>query len=140
MKVCAMLSDVLRALLSRPATQRYPFRRRLPPPRLRGRLRWWRERCSGCGLCVMDCPAGALRLYTLDKATRRFVLRYHLERCTFCGQCVQSCNYDALELADDWELASSDRRSFTSFQGEQADVDRVLDQHAQADAPRPGRR
>ena len=123
MRIGAMLGDLARSLLRRPATRRYPFERPATPERLRGALRWSPERCTGCGVCVRDCPAGAIELIVLDKARKRFVLRYHVDRCTFCAQCARTCNFGCLELSSDrWELAAADRQSFTTCYGDAADV------------------
>jgi NAD(P)H-quinone oxidoreductase subunit I len=83
MKLSAMLGDVLRSLFRRPATERYPFERHPTPPRLRGALHWNPDKCTGCCLCVKDCPANAIEIITIDKANKRFVLRYHADRCTY---------------------------------------------------------
>jgi formate hydrogenlyase subunit 6/NADH:ubiquinone oxidoreductase subunit I len=107
MRIGTMLGDIIRSLVHRPATRRYPFERPPTPERLRGALRWDPARCTGCSMCAKDCPANAIELITLDKAKKRFVLRYHVDRCTFCAQCVQTCNFGCLELSNDrWELAA----------------------------------
>jgi formate hydrogenlyase subunit 6/NADH:ubiquinone oxidoreductase subunit I len=122
-----MLGDLVRSLFVRPITRRYPRDRPAVPERLRSALRWNPARCTGCGMCVRDCPANAIELITLDKASKRFVLRYHLDRCTFCGQCVQTCNFGCLELANDrWELAALSKEPFTVHYGDDADIQAVL--------------
>jgi formate hydrogenlyase subunit 6/NADH:ubiquinone oxidoreductase subunit I len=138
MKIGVMLSDLARSLLRRPVTRRYPFERSATPARLRGALRWNPARCTGCGMCVKDCPANAIELITLDKASKRFVLRYHLDRCTFCAQCVRTCNFDCLELSNDrWELAALNKAPFTIDYGDEADIQALLEQRAQRDAQKP---
>lgn len=123
MKPGVMLRDVLRSATERPATQRYPFERRPAPIRLRGMLRWDPARCTGCALCVKDCPAEAIELITLDKQAKRFVLRYYADRCTFCGQCAYSCRFDCLELTgDEWELADSDLANLEVIYGREEDI------------------
>jgi NAD(P)H-quinone oxidoreductase subunit I len=110
MKLGAMLGEVGRSLLRRPATEQYPAERRPTPERFRGPLTWERERCTGCNLCVMDCPAHAIEIETIDKKAKRFVFTYHLDRCAYCGQCTHSCNQGALRMrSDGWELATADR-------------------------------
>jgi formate hydrogenlyase subunit 6/NADH:ubiquinone oxidoreductase subunit I len=123
MRIAVMLSDVVRSLFRRPATRRYPFERAATPERLRSALRWDPARCTGCGMCVKDCPASALELITLDKASKRFVLRYHMDRCTFCAQCVRTCNFGCLELASDrWELAGARKEPFTISYGDDSEI------------------
>jgi len=127
MKLGLMLGDVLGALFRRPATERYPFARLPGPDRLRGPVQWDRLNCTGCGVCVLDCPANALQLVTLDKTSKRFVLDYHLERCTFCSQCVESCKHAALWMSNvGWELATPDVAGLVMHYGEPEDVRRVL--------------
>ena len=122
MRMGTMLADVLRSLLRRPSTERYPFERRSAPPRLRGALRFDPQACTGCALCVMDCPALAIELLTVDKAAKRFALRYHVDRCTFCAQCVQSCKHGCLSLdSEQWELAARDLEPFARDLGNEPD-------------------
>jgi NAD(P)H-quinone oxidoreductase subunit I len=138
MKIGTMLSDILRSLFRRTATRRYPFERTPPSVQLRGALRWDSARCTGCNMCARDCPAQAIELITLDKATKRFVLHYQLDRCTFCAQCVRTCNFGCLALANDhWELAAWTREPFTVYYGDDANVNAVLATVAGADTPAP---
>jgi formate hydrogenlyase subunit 6/NADH:ubiquinone oxidoreductase subunit I len=140
MRIGTMLGDLARSLFRRPATRRYPRERPAVSERLRGALRWNPARCTGCGMCVRDCPANAIELITLDKASKRFVLRYHLDRCTFCGQCVQTCNFGCLELANDrWELAALSTEPFTVHYGDETDIQTVLAGGARTDDRTPER-
>ena len=126
-KLGALLKDVLRSLFERPATERYPSERRRPPARLRGALHWNPEKCTGCGLCVKDCPANAIEVITINKANKRFVMRYHADRCTFCAQCVQNCRFKCLAMTpDEWELAALKKEPFTVCYGDKTDVDSFL--------------
>ncbi|MEA4906934.1 MAG: 4Fe-4S binding protein [Chloroflexi bacterium] len=133
MKIGAMLGDVVRSLFSKPVTERYPFERKPAPERLRGKLYWDPSKCTGCQLCVKDCPSNALELVVLDKVNKRFVLRYHVDRCTYCAQCVQNCRFNCLNMSnEDWELAALNKEPFTVFYGKDEDVDFLLARAAQA--------
>jgi len=128
MKIGVMVGDVFRSLFLRPATRQYPFVRKEAPKSLRGKLHWDQEKCTGCLLCVKDCPAEAIEVIMVDKVNKRFVTRYHLDRCTFCSQCVISCRQNALEMSnDEWELASANKASFNLIYGDEADVKRLVD-------------
>jgi formate hydrogenlyase subunit 6/NADH:ubiquinone oxidoreductase subunit I len=127
MKIGTMLGDVVKSFFQAPVTERYPFERREAPERLRGKLVWDSEQCTGCGLCAKDCPASAIEVIVLDKAAKRFVLLYHVDRCTFCAQCVQSCRQGCLAMSSDqWELAAFDKGAFGLYYGDAEDVEAVL--------------
>lgn len=135
MKIGSMLGDIVRSLFKKPVTELYPFERRPAPKNFRGKLYWQPEKCSGCQLCVKDCPSDALELVVLDKVNKRFVMRYHIDRCTFCNQCVKSCRFDCLSLSEDeWELAALSKEPFTIQYGRDEDVEFLLERAAQPDA------
>jgi formate hydrogenlyase subunit 6/NADH:ubiquinone oxidoreductase subunit I len=139
MKFSTMLKDVLRSLWQRPITEKYPFEKRPAPERLRGKLHYDPEKCTGCCLCSMECPADALELITLDKKEKRFVLRYHVDRCTYCAQCVQNCRFACLEMSpEEWELAATSKEPFTIYYGDEADVTTVMGKLAETD-PEPAK-
>ncbi|HUF39671.1 MAG TPA: 4Fe-4S binding protein [Anaerolineales bacterium] len=136
MRIGTMLRDVIRSIFQRPATDRYPYERRPPPERLRGKLVWDPAKCTGCCLCGKECPSNSLELITLDKANKRFVMRYHVDRCAFCEQCVLNCRFGCLEMSNEaWELASLDKAAFTVHYGDETDVESVLEKLAQGDGP-----
>ncbi len=136
----AMLGDIVHSLFISPATEFYPFVRNPDPDRLRGKLIWNPEKCSGCQLCVKDCPSDALELIVLDKAIKRFVMRYHADRCTFCAQCVESCRLKCVSMSNEqWELASLTKEPFTVYYGREDDVRNLLARIAQESAESTGR-
>jgi len=67
-------------------------------------------------LCALACPellivVGSER----NEQTRRKELTtftYDLSRCMFCGLCEDACPVDALELTQDFELASYTRQGW----------------------------
>jgi NAD(P)H-quinone oxidoreductase subunit I len=127
MRLATMLRDVVRALVRRPATQRYPSERRPRAERFRGALTFDPSRCTGCCLCEKDCPANAIELIMVDRANKRFVLTYDMDRCAYCAQCVQSCRFGCLAMSNDrWELAALRKEPFVVHYGRDADVDAVL--------------
>ena len=132
MRIGAMLGDISRSLFKRPVTELYPFERRPAPERLRGQLTFDPAKCTGCKICVRDCPAEAIEIIVVDKATKRFVMNFHTDRCTYCAQCVVSCNFDSLGMASDrWELAGLARDGFAVSYGREEDL-RALAEKAAA--------
>jgi formate hydrogenlyase subunit 6/NADH:ubiquinone oxidoreductase subunit I len=123
MKLTNMLGDVVRSLVRKPVTVLYPFEREPAPAALRGQLAWDVNKCTGCTLCVKDCPSRALELIVVDKAAKRYVMLYHEDRCTYCAQCVESCRFDALRLSPDkWELAALTTDGFAIYYGRKEDI------------------
>jgi formate hydrogenlyase subunit 6/NADH:ubiquinone oxidoreductase subunit I len=138
MRIGAMLGDVSRSLFKRPATELYPFERREAPGRLRGMLVFDPDKCTGCKICMRDCPARALELVVVDKATKRFAMKFHIDRCTYCAQCVVSCNFHSLSMShEEWELAALSRDRFLRTFGRDEDL-AALRERDSASPPGPG--
>ncbi len=135
MKLGTMLGDVWQSLWKKPITQKYPFERIEAPERLRGKLTWNPEACTGCGLCNKDCPADAIEIITIDKKAKRFVMQYHMDRCTYCAQCIESCRFGCIEMSDEqWELAATNKVPFEVRYGRDEDLAEALAIFAGAEA------
>jgi NADH-quinone oxidoreductase subunit I len=69
--------------------------------------------CIACDLCALACPENLIVVSSeRNEKTRRKELTnftYDLSRCMFCGLCEDACPTDALELTQDFELASYTR-------------------------------
>lgn len=134
MRIGTMVTDTVRSLFKRPATEVYPFEKREVPERTRGLLVWSPESCTGCGLCVKDCPCNALELIVVDKKAKRFVMRWREDACIYCGQCMQVCRFDAIQMSqDEWELATTGRAGFTKTYGKEDDIKQAMDALAARD-------
>lgn len=103
----AMVSEVLRGALQKPATVNYPFVKVEMPLNFRGKLRFLAERCIGCKACERDCPSDAIHIRKVGD--KRFACDFDLDKCLYCCQCVDSCPKDALEATREFELAQLDR-------------------------------
>ncbi|MBI5668579.1 MAG: 4Fe-4S binding protein [Chloroflexi bacterium] len=127
MRIGSMLVDTLRSFFQKPVTRLYPFERNASPERLRGKLHWNPDNCTGCCLCAKDCPSDAIEVITIDKKAKKFVMRYHADRCTYCAQCVQNCRFSCISMASgEWELASTSTEPFTVYYGNEADLEPLL--------------
>jgi len=58
-----MLREVLRNLVSTPATINYPFVKPEPVPGTRGALTWDMDHCDQCQDCERVCPSMAIKVY-----------------------------------------------------------------------------
>jgi hydrogenase-4 component H len=57
------------------------------------------KKCTGCGLCTIDCPTEALTLsQNAEENTFQIIFRQRI--CNACGICEKSCPENCLRLAD----------------------------------------
>jgi formate hydrogenlyase subunit 6/NADH:ubiquinone oxidoreductase subunit I len=126
MKIGTMLKDVVGSLFAKSATQLYPAERIEPPKRYRGALDYDPKVCTGCRLCVKDCPSNAIELVIIDRAKKRYVLKYDMDRCVYCGQCVVNCKVKCMGMThEDWEHAKL-KKDFSVYYGSEEDVAHYL--------------
>ena len=97
-----MLPKIWVYMFKKPVTVRYPKEKLAPPEHLRGKMKFYLDRCISCGLCARDCPSTACRMEEIDGKKRPV---FDLDYCTFCAQCAESCPKDAIEMTAEFELA-----------------------------------
>ncbi|HEX2393952.1 MAG TPA: 4Fe-4S binding protein [Bacteroidales bacterium] len=104
-------------------TQKYPENRDVlkMPDRYKGEIIMPHDennqhRCTGCGICQMNCPNGTIQVITRKEMNAegkevRVIDKhiYNLGMCTFCGLCVKTCPSDALDFSREFENAVFDR-------------------------------
>lgn len=99
-----IVPELLRNLLHRPVTVRYPFEKVPAPPGLRGRPVCQYDKCVGCSMCAKDCPALAIEM--VGAAPRALRPVFHYDRCAFCGQCADSCPRKCITMTAEYELSA----------------------------------
>lgn len=104
----------LKSLFTPPATTKYRGGKLTLDERCRGLLRYDPTDCIACGLCMRDCPTGAIRVVNegtkQERHTRAFL---DTGRCIFCGQCVDSCAKNCLSTTSAADLADFTRDGLT---------------------------
>ena len=100
-------------------TEQYPAERPAVAERYRGAPRLnikpdhGETLCIACNLCALAFPENLIVVTSArNEATRRKELTtftYDTSRCMFCGLCEDACPVDALELTQDFELATYTR-------------------------------
>jgi ferredoxin len=72
---------------------------RIPRPKNTGIPFLDNEKCTGCGLCTIDCPTKAL---TISQQSERdsYQLLLRQELCNACGLCEKSCPEHCLQLVE----------------------------------------
>jgi NAD-dependent dihydropyrimidine dehydrogenase PreA subunit len=59
-----------------------------------------REKCTGCGLCTIDCPTKALVISQLTEKEEAFQILFLQETCNACGVCEKSCPENCLQWVE----------------------------------------
>jgi len=104
----------------------YPSVKKQHAPRFHGlhELRRYgdgKERCIGCELCQIACPANAITVIGAENTPEdrrspgeRYAARYEIDelRCIFCGLCEEACPTDAIVLTPRFEMSDYRRGSF----------------------------
>ena len=114
-KAGAAIPEMFRLMLEKPTTEAYPFHPITLPDRFRGKLDVDPDKCTGCQVCAIICPAGVITM--IDKGTRKVGDRelpvkrplFDLSSCIFCGECVDNCAFKALEMTKQFELATPNK-------------------------------
>jgi len=124
----SMLPQVFKQMFKKPWTNKFPVKyipgnvtnylkkveegkAKINPPiktpdGFRGKIKYDKEKCIGCKLCIKVCPTEAIEYKPDEKKIRIF-----LSRCCFCSQCNDVCPVNCLSMGDEFLLADTDKYS-----------------------------
>jgi ech hydrogenase subunit F len=106
-----MTPNIMRNLVVKKSTRRYPYEVREPFDKARGELLNDIERCILCGLCESKCPS---RCIEVDKQTYKW--NYDPFACVYCGVCVDVCPSKSLRQNAQYRKPVAERLTI-SMQG-----------------------
>lgn len=124
----SMLPQVLSQLFKKPWTNKFPAKytpsnvtkflddvkkgeAKINPPvktpeGFRGKIKYDKEKCIGCKLCIRVCPCEAIEFKPEEKK-----IKIYVSRCCFCSQCNDICPVNCLSMSDEFLLADTDKYS-----------------------------
>ncbi len=79
-----------------------------------GRLVLNTPRCTGCALCAVDCPTGALTAESTEEGNYQLLFRH--DACIACGRCAKVCPEQCLRLERILELSVLSRPAAVIFE------------------------
>lgn len=111
------------SIFKKPITQQYPEVPTQVQTRFRGKHMLLRydnglERCIGCSLCAIFCPAQAIYVEAAENTEEdrrspgeRYAKRYDINmlRCIYCGYCQEACPTEAIVLGHEYAFSEYTR-------------------------------
>jgi len=101
-----IINMAVKNLFKKPATIKYPKGLMDIIDNYRGEIKYDPSNCSGCGLCVRICPAGAIKITNEGtKEDKKMKAELNVARCIFCCQCVDTCVKKCLSYSQNIDLS-----------------------------------
>ncbi|MDP4132520.1 MAG: 4Fe-4S binding protein [Bacillota bacterium] len=105
----------IKNLFKKPATTSYAGKGKpCVEKKYRGRICYDKTDCINCGLCMRDCPTGALKIINEGtKEDKKLKAVLNVGHCIFCCQCVDSCMKKCLTYSQDIDFATTNKADLT---------------------------
>ena len=81
-----------------------------------GKLALNKVKCTGCGICVLECPTGALTASSGENDAYQLLFKHSL--CIACSQCVEVCPEQCLQMERTLDPDSFNRPATVLFKDE----------------------
>lgn len=104
--MASMTFKVLKNLLSRPFTTKYPKEKSKVSVNFRGAIHIDQEKCIACKLCETNCPTGAI---VVDPKKKYSVV--DRSKCILCGMCAVVCPVNVIWFSNDYETAETKKKT-----------------------------
>ncbi|CAA9565815.1 MAG: NADH-ubiquinone oxidoreductase chain I [uncultured Thermomicrobiales bacterium] len=118
-------ATTLGSAFKKPITVQYPEYKTPVQTRFRGKHMLMRydnglERCIGCSLCAIFCPAQAIYVEAAENTDdnrrspgERYAERYEINmiRCIYCGYCQEACPTEAIVLGHEYAFSDYTREA-----------------------------
>jgi hydrogenase-4 component H len=109
-----ILKVAIKSLFGKPFTTKFPAVSYEPIPQFRGRPRFNKEKCIGCGACAEVCPSKCIDVTDNTTSTPPVrKLAQHLDACIWCGQCERYCTTrEGIKQSTEYDCAEFTPGSF----------------------------
>ena len=107
-KFMIFAKTAIKNLFTKPYTVAYPAQPANFPERMRGHIELQPENCICCGLCMRNCPPGAI---TVDRTAGTWSINRF--DCIQCGSCAVSCPKKCLQIVPGYTAPDTGKHTET---------------------------
>lgn len=110
-----MLGNILKNMVSKPATRMYPVEKREPYKDTRGHIDMDIGNCIFCGICSKKCPSNAL---TVDRNGKSWEIDPF--KCIICSVCTEVCPKKCIRTEQSYNTSAYSKKNVKYVQAPKA--------------------